>query len=381
MLSGEDFYNSKILIVDDEPSNTLLLEHMLKEEGFQSIWIVNDSKKVLDLYFEIHPDLVLLDLNMPSPDGFAIMRKLRECDPGSYVPILVLTALTDENTRLRALSGGAKDFISKPIDLTEACLRIKNLLEMRLLHQKTLDQNQNLEEKVKVRTAELERTMKELSDFTYIASHDLQEPLRKITTFGDRLMHKYESALGSEGLDYLQRMQKSAERMSALIEALLDFSLITTDTRPFETVDLKEVLDDVLSDLELQIETSEGIVEVKPLPRIEADRIQMGQLFQNLISNGLKYHREGVPPQVKIMGEMVQDNLLEIRVEDNGIGFDEKYLSRIFKPFERLHGIGIFEGTGMGLSICQKIVSFHKGSITAQSVLAKGSTFIIKLPA
>jgi len=380
MLSDEDFHNSKILIVDDDPRNTLLLVHMLEDEGYQSLVVVNDSKKALDLYFEIHPDLVLLDLYMPPPDGFEIMRQLMERDSGSYVPILVLTALRDDQTRLRALSSGAKDFINKPFDLMEARIRIKNLLEMRLLHQKALDQNYNLEKKVKARTAELEQTMKELSDFTYIASHDLQEPLRKITTFGDRLQQKYESALGLQGLDYIQRMQKSAERMSALIDALLDFSRITTDARLFETIDLQEVLQNVLSDLELQIETSEGIVEAKPLPSIEADKIQMGQLFQNLISNGLKYRREGVPPRITIKNELIQENLLEIRVEDNGIGFDEKYLNRIFKPFERLHGIGVFEGTGMGLSICQKIVLCHKGSITAQSVLGQGSTFIVTLP-
>lgn len=380
MLSDEDFHNSKILIVDDDSRNTLLLVHMLKDEGYQSLWVVNDSKKALDLYFEIHPDLVLLDLNMPPPDGFEIMRQLMERDSGSYVPILVLTAWRDDQTRLRALSSGARDFINKPFDLTEARIRIKNLLEMRLLHQKALDQNYNLEKKVKARTAELEQTMRELSDFTYIASHDLQEPLRKITTFGDRLQQKYESALGPQGLDYIQRMQKSAERMSALIDALLDFSRITTNARLFETIDLQEVLQDVLSDLELQIETSEGFVEAKPLPSIEADKIQMGQLFQNLISNGLKYRREGVPPRITIKNELIQENLLEIRVEDNGIGFDEKYLNRIFKPFERLHGIGVFEGTGMGLSICQKIVLCHKGSITAQSVLGQGSTFIVTLP-
>ena len=381
MLNGEDFYQSKILMVDDEPGNTLLLEQMLKEQGYQSLWVVNDPKKTLDLYFQVHPDLVLLDLNMPPPDGFEIMRLLKEQDPDSHVPILVLTALRDAKTRLRALKGGAKDFLNKPFDLTEAGLRIKNLLEMRLLHQKTLDQNQNLEEKVKLRTAELETTMKELSNFTYIASHDLQEPLRKIITFGDRLLTKYESVLEGQGLDYLLRMQRSAGRMSALIEGLLDFSRITTDTQPFETIDLQEVSQDVLSDLELQIETTQGGVEVDPLPSIKAEKVQMGQLFQNLISNSLKYHREGIPPRIKIKNQLIRGDHLEIRIEDNGIGFDEKHLNRIFKPFERLHSPGTFEGTGMGLSICQKIVLHHKGSITAQSVLGQGSTFILTLPA
>jgi len=128
MLSDEDFYNSRILIVDDEPGNTLLLERLLKDEGYRCLWIVNDSKKAVDLYFEIHPDLVLLDLHMPPPDGFEIMRQWQEKEPDSHVPILVLTALEDENARLRALSGGARDFLNKPFDLTEVRLRIKKFI-------------------------------------------------------------------------------------------------------------------------------------------------------------------------------------------------------------------------------------------------------------
>lgn len=312
-------------------------------------------------------------------DGFEVMGQLKEVDPQSLVPVLVLTALKDEETKLRALRSGAKDFLSKPFDLTEASLRIKNLLEMRLLHQRVQMHNQILEEQVQVRTAELERSTVELTDFAYIASHDLQEPLRKIIAFGDRLAGKFGSILGNTGKDYIDRMQKSALRMKSLIDSLLQFSRVTSDSAPFQQIDLNEVVAEVLSDLEVQIERTKGKVEVDILPNIEGEQFQMRQLFQNLISNGLKYHSEDRAPVIKIKYAGFDKDQEEINIEDNGRGFDEKHLDRIFRPFERLHGHSEYGGTGMGLAICHKIVTHHKGQITAKSQPGKGATFIMRL--
>jgi len=379
MIVPKDYLKSKILIVDDEPSNVSLLEHMMMQEGYEHLHSITDPTQVLELFSKVEPDLILLDLNMPKMDGLQVMEQLKERDPESRVPILVLTALKDEKTRWRALREGAKDFLCKPFELTEASLRIKNLLEMRMLHQRVQMHNELLEEQVLIRTSELERTTEELSSFAYIASDDLQEPLRKIIVFGDRLASRFDSVLNEAGRDYIDRMQKSALRMKSLIDDLLHFSRVTTHSTPFQTVDLNEVVLEVLSDLEVQIERTQGRVEVDTLPSVEGERFQMRQLFQNLISNSLKYHRDEVVPVVKILYAGFDNNFEEIRIQDNGKGFDEKHLDRIFRPFERLHGLSEYGGTGMGLAICKKIVEYHKGHITATSQVGQGATFRVKL--
>ena len=379
-MDPNNYLKSKILIVDDEPGNVLLLEQMMIQKGYDNIHSTTDSTQSIKLFSEIQPDIILLDLNMPLMDGFEVMERLKEVDPQSLVPVLVLTALKDEETKLRALRSGAKDFLSKPFDLTEAGLRIKNLLEMRLLHQRVQMNNQILENQVQLRTAELERSTEELTNFAYIASHDLQEPLRKIIAFGDRLAAKFSSVLEDTGKDYIDRMQKSAIRMKNLIDSLLHFSRVTSHSAPFQEIDLNEVVLDVLSDLEIQIERTKGRVEVDTLPIIKGEKFQMRQLFQNLISNGLKYHSDDKAPVVKIKYAGIEKDMEEIYIEDNGRGFDEKHLDRIFRPFERLHGHSEYGGTGMGLAICHKIVSYHKGKITAKSQPGNGATFILKLP-
>jgi PAS domain S-box-containing protein len=225
----------------------------------------------------------------------------------------------------------------------------------------------------------------ELGQFAYVASHDLQEPLRKILAFGDRLKNKHAEALSTEGRDYLERMQNAAGRMQALINDLLSLSRVTNHHQPFVAVDLAEVARIVVSDLETRLSQVSGKVELGALPIIVADRGQMAQLLQNLIGNGLKFSKPGQPPVVKVRGELLNGpqggvDACQIVVEDNGIGFDEKYLDRIFRVFQRLHGRTEYEGTGIGLAICRKIVERHGGSITATSTPGTGAKFIVTLP-
>ena len=231
----------------------------------------------------------------------------------------------------------------------------------------------------------LARSNGELEQFAYVASHDLQEPLRKIQAFGDRLKTKYEGGLGPEGLDYLTRMQNAAARMQILIQDLLALSRVASNSKPFAPVDLNEVVRTVVSDLEMRIRDTSGRVDLGPLPVIFGDRGQMAQLFQNLIGNGLKFRKPGEQPVVSIHAKFLtlqQDdsNGWQIVVEDNGIGFDEKYRERIFQIFQRLHGRNEYEGTGIGLAICRKIVDRHHGSITANSSPGRGAKFTITLP-
>ncbi len=240
-------------------------------------------------------------------------------------------------------------------------------------------------------TAErLERSNRELQDFAYVASHDLQEPLRKLQAFGSRLDTRYADNLPPDGRDYLDRMQSAAGRMSTLIEDLLTFSRVTSRANDFSAVDLVQIVRDVLSDLELAVEESGATVDIAPLPSIDADPTQMRQLFQNLVSNALKFRREDQTPVITVTSELVEtpDDLpngepgsyCRITVCDNGIGFDEKYLEKIFTVFQRLHGQTAYPGSGIGLAVCRKIVERHHGVITARSSPGEGAAFVITLP-
>jgi PAS domain S-box-containing protein len=228
-------------------------------------------------------------------------------------------------------------------------------------------------------TVKLQESNRELEDFAHVASHDLQEPLRKIQAFGDRLKARYAEVLTGEGVDYLDRMQKAAGRMQALINDLLAFSRVTTKAQPFAPVDLGAIAHEVVHDLEERTHQTGGEVVVGPLPAVDADALQMRQLLQNLVGNGLKFHRPGVPPRVELSGS-ASDGTAEIVVSDNGIGFDEKYAERIFTMFERLHGRASYEGTGIGLAICRKIAHRHGGDIRASSTPGAGARFVVTLP-
>jgi PAS domain S-box-containing protein len=228
----------------------------------------------------------------------------------------------------------------------------------------------------------LRKSNRELEEFAYVASHDLQEPLRKVQMFGDMLTSQYQAALGDEGRDYLQRMQNAGRRMQTLITDLLAYSRVTTKGQPLVPVSLAEVAQQALLDLECRLRDTNGKVELGEMPEVQGDPLQLRQLLQNLISNGLKYHKKGEPPVVRVWAEPIPDEgRWLLHVADNGIGFDEKYLSRIFAPFQRLHGRGEYEGTGMGLAICRRIVERHGGSITARSAPGQGATFLVTLSA
>ncbi|MGO9415101.1 MAG: ATP-binding protein [Syntrophobacteraceae bacterium] len=234
---------------------------------------------------------------------------------------------------------------------------------------------------VRQRTAELQRSNLALQDFAFIASHDMKEPLRKVISFANILRQKYKDSLEQTGNDYLNRMLDATKRMHSLLTGLLEYSRVTTNPEPFREVDVYAIIHEVLSDLEITIKQTGGEVKVGELPSIQADPTQIRQLFQNLIGNALKFHTEGERPVVDLFSTTTDDGTLQIYVKDNGIGFEEQYLDRIFAPFKRLHGRGSqYEGTGIGLAICKKIVERHGGSITAKSTTGHGATFIIALP-
>ena len=268
---------------------------------------------------------------------------------------------------------------------------------------KDITERKRVEDALAQQAAELARSNTELEQFAFVASHDLQEPLRKIQAFSDRLKSKCDGTITPEARDYLERMQGAAARMRTLIDDLLAFSRVMRSADPFVPVNLGAATKEVLSDLEVRIERSGARVEVGDLPAIEADPMQMRQLLLNLISNGLKFQPPGAAPVVKIHARVLNresladtgllrklqasgeagiapDQLCEIRVEDNGIGFDEKYTEKIFAVFQRLHGRSEYEGTGVGLAVCRRITDRHHGTIIARSKPGQGATFIVTLP-
>lgn len=255
--------------------------------------------------------------------------------------------------------------------------------------------NAELEEKVEARTQallqyseELQRSNRELEEFAFVASHDLQEPLRKIRAFGDRLQQKYSSQLGDSGSDYILRMQLASERMSTLIDDLLSFSRVTTKQRPFAKVDLNDVIRRAMDNLDYSIEETNAQLHIDPLPIIDADPSQIAQVFTNLIGNSLKFHLPDIRPIITITCEAnvaspIADDARAwccLRHSDQGIGFEAQYAERVFSLFQRLHGRDEYSGTGIGLALCRKIIERHGGTITAQSALGEGAVFTIYLP-
>ncbi len=379
---------------ESESKYRLLFENM--EEGFALHEIITDENgQAIDFRFldanaayERHTGLKGADSIgktireiMPQADPRMIENYGRVALTGEPLSIEYLSKTFDRYFRISVFSPQRGRFATIFQDITE---------------------RKRAEATLQAYAAELARSNRELQEFAYVASHDLQEPLRKVQAFGDRLKARFGETLGEEGRDYIARMHSAATRMQDMINGLLAYSRVTTKAQPFVPVNLAQVAREVVSDLEVRIEQTDARVEIAELPTLEADPTQMRQLLQNLIANALKFHREGAPPVVKVYQTSPPAPLLRgeggaapppsqgggwgvgmvgIAVEDNGIGFDEKYLDRIFQPFQRLHGRSEYEGSGIGLAICRKIVERHGGTITAASQPGVGSTFIVTLPA
>jgi signal transduction histidine kinase len=303
-------------------------------------------------------------------------------------------------TPLRDLLGAVTGVMVLATEVTQQVLAKQKVDEsearFRSLSNELDQQVQERTQQLQTLIQELQRSNQNLQQFAYIASHDLQEPLRKIQSFGDLLKAQYASALG-EGVDHLERMQSAARRMSILIKDLLTYSRIATQRDATQSVALNEVLAEVLSDLEVVITETGAQVAVGPLPTVSGDKSQLGQLFQNLLSNALKFRQPGqsIIPVIDVSSRYVPAISLPawvnptqaagayycLEVSDNGIGFEEKYLDRMFQIFQRLHGKNQYAGTGIGLAICEKIVLNHGGAITARSQPGNGAIFSMYLPA
>ena len=335
---------------------------------------------------------MLADLSLPDSRGFDTFTSLR--DAAGNVPIVLLTGTDDETLAVRALGEGAEDYLVKGRADGQSLVRAVRYAVERARRRRLERDNAALEAEVRARTlaqlelerlaARLEASNAELQRFAFVASHDLQEPLHKIVAFGDRLKDRFAPALGEQGGDYLERMRSAATRMQALIDDLLELSRVVRSERAFQDVDLGRVVHEVLGDLEMRIEAAQAEVRVGSLPVVQGDRTQLRQVFQNLLSNALKFQAAGTPPRIEVDAELVEAQgppRWRLRVTDNGIGFDAEYAEKIFEPFQRLHGRGTYAGTGIGLAIVRRVAQRHGGKAWAEGRPGRGATFVVELPA
>jgi len=405
----------KILLVDDREDNLMSIEAILGPDGYQFVKANSGRQALKTLLSEFDFALILMDVQMPNLNGFETAELIYEREKLKHIPIIFITAnnFGDENI-FKGYKSGAVDYIYKPInpDLLRAKVNVfvdlyrKN--HMLLQQEQTLKSiNKSMEAEINERIASeekvkdlnfkllqnierLESANKELDRFAFMASHDLQEPLRKIITFSDRLASKYSSKIDEEADMYINRIQTAAERMRILIKDILALSKIVADKNSFVETNLNGLVNEVLGEMEIGIKEKEAKVLVEKLPLLYINPGLMRSLFQNLISNSLKYSRKNVKPIIRISSEISYErtNLetnekakyCRIHVTDNGIGFDQKDSEQIFSIFKRLHFNSEFEGTGIGLAICKKIADQHSGFISARSKINEGSTFIVSLP-
>ena len=406
----------KLLVVDDREDNLLSIETILERENYTISKATSGRAALKLLLKEQDFTLILMDVQMPDMNGFETATLIYQREKLKHIPIIFITAHNqDESNMFQGYKMGAVDFIYKPINPDLLRFKVSVFADLyRKTHQlmmqekKLLASNTNLEKEVEERKIseekvrllnqqlvqnynELKAINEELDRFAYVASHDLQEPLRKILLFSDLIANKLKGEIDPDLQNGLKKIMKSSHRMQTLINDLLKFSRHANAAEDFGEVDLDALVKDVLADIELTVQRKNAKITTGPLPVIWGVPGQIQQLFQNLVSNSLKFCREGVDPQIHIYSEKISTvdskGLNEkkkffhrIYIKDNGIGFDPKYSDDIFVVFKRLHSYHEFEGTGIGLSICKKIVERHHGTITAESKLNEGSTFIITLP-
>jgi len=407
----------KILLVDDREDNLFSMESILEKDNYQIIKADSGKQALKILLKEVDFALILMDVKMPNLNGFETAALIYEREKLKHIPIIFITAFNEgEENLFKGYRTGAVDYIYKPIDSELLRAKVAVFTDLYQKTHKLIAQeqklkaiNKSLENEIKERKAsedkvkELNRQMlenivrlesanKDLDRFAFMASHDLQEPLRKIRLFSDMLQAKYKEILDSDAQVHISRIQKSVERMQSLIKDILTFSRISNEKESFEYIDLNNVVHDVLTDMESNVQEKQAKINLGSLPSIEANPGLIRPLFSNLLGNALKYCKKDVSPVISIRSEinmMANGNgskknqpnrYCKIYIEDNGIGFEQEYAEQIFDMFKRLHVSNEFEGTGIGLALCKKIVEKHHGFISARSKVNQGSTFIVSLP-
>ncbi|SKC57916.1 response regulator [Ohtaekwangia koreensis] len=404
----------KILLVDDREDNLLSIESILEPNGYHFVKARSGREALKILLTEFDFAMILMDVKMPNLNGFETASLIYERDKLKHIPTIFITAnnFGDENM-YKGYQAGAVDYIFKPINPDVLRAKVTVLVDLyqkthklKVQEQKLIAINRSLENEVKERIASEEKVKqlnqellvnierlqsvnKELDRFAFMASHDLQEPLRKIRLFANKLFVKYKDVVDDGGKADFERIQKSAEHMQSLIRDILTFSKISEDMQEFTSTDITSTIKDILTELDDEIKTKQAQITLDKLPMLHGNPGLIRLLFHNLINNALKYSKTNVPPEISIRvdnqtngqhaGDIPQ-KYCRILVQDNGMGFDQKYAEEVFGMFKRLHTEVKLEGTGIGLALCKKIAEHHKGHISALSKTGEGSTFIVSLP-
>ena len=399
-----------ILIVYDIRANIIALKKTLELHNID-VDTAESGEEALKKILKTDYCLIIMDVQMPGLDGFEVVKILSGNKKTKDIPVIFLSALNIEKKYIfKGYESGAVEYITKPVDTDLLILKVKTFLkiyeqqnqlkEMKDLLSKEIkirkEAQDNLEIKIAERTKELvlkneelELKNHELQQFSWVVSHDLNEPIRKIQIFIKIIKDLYLSK-DEKAVDYVNRTIKSAERMQTLITDLLAYSRLSSKVQP-EKTDLNIVLQEVLSDFDYLIESKGAVIKTNVLPTIDSISSQLRQVFQNLIGNALKFSNNTNSPLIEITSELIETKSFDgkpspegkycrIIVKDNGIGFDEVYLDRIFIIFQSLNDRQTYEGTGIGLAIAKKIIEKHNGLITAKSEVGKGASFIMVLP-
>ncbi len=417
--TGKEVKSNKdinILVVDDREDNLLSIETILEKDHY-NIFKANSGRSALKMLLHRHDfSLILMDVQMPEMNGLETATIIYERDKLKGIPIIFITAYSnDEDYLFKGYQMGGVDYIYKPInpDLLRAKVAVfvelyrkneqlmtneKELLSANQTLHKEIEERKLSEEKINLlnrqlieKNDHLKNVNEELDRFAYVASHDLQEPLRKIRVFSDKITSAKEDQQQVER--YLEKISSSSRRMQSLINNLLKFSRYSLNPGDFVNVNLDEMLAEALTELEVEIEKNQVVFYKDRLPTIEAVPELIRQVFYNLISNAIKFKKKDQAPVIRVTCSQMKaeeskfhdkyvkgNRYYGIKISDNGIGFDEQYAEDIFMVFKRLHSFHEFEGTGVGLSICKKIIEKHNGFITASGKFKEGATFLIELP-
>lgn len=370
----------KLLAVDDRPENLLAIERLLADMPLE-LYRADSGNEALKLTLRHDFALALLDVQMPDMDGYELAEILRSEDKTARMPLIFVSAIyTDPIHVFKGYEKGAFSFITKPFEPLVLISKIEFFIEKYQQEQALKHTHALLEKKVAERTAELVRSNRDLEQFAYVASHDLQEPLRSITSFLQLLQQRNQGRLDPRSNRYIDVAINGASRMKDLIEALLAYARVGSSEDGFEEVDVAASVATVIEDLRLRIADSGAVITTGPLPSITAHPVDMHLLFQNLISNAIKFRRDDVAPVIHCSAEKAPGEW-HFRVTDNGIGIGHHYHDRVFVIFQRLHPRTEYEGTGIGLAVSKKIVEKHRGRIWLESSPGQGTTVHFTLPA